>query len=62
MYLAFYASSLGYKLIPNAEIVAIVDVSGAIGLGELASAEELIPVLEKVFKSPKVKAIALEYR
>ena len=39
--------------------MAIVDVSGAIGLGELASAEELIPVLEKVFKSPKVKAIAL---
>lgn len=59
MYLAFYASSLGYKLIPNTEIVGIVEVSGAIGLGELASAEELIPVLEKVFKSRKVKAIAL---
>jgi protease-4 len=59
VYLAFYASSLGYKLMPNAEIVAVVNVSGAIGAGQLASAEELVPVLEKVFQSPKVKAIAL---
>ena len=58
-YLAFYASRLGYKLMPNAETVAIVNVSGAIGIGQLASAEELIPVLEKVFQSRKVKAIAL---
>jgi hypothetical protein len=59
MYLAFYASSLGYKLILNVDIVAIVNVSGNIGLEQLASAEELVPVLEKVFESPKVKAIAL---
>ncbi|MDO9240138.1 MAG: S49 family peptidase [Methylicorpusculum sp.] len=59
VYLAFYASSLGYKLMPNAEIVAIVNVSGSIGAGQLASAEELVPVLEKVFHSPKVKAVAL---
>ena len=59
VYLAFYASSLGYKLIPNAEVVAIVNVTGAIGTGQLASAEELVPVLEKVFQSRKVKAIAL---
>jgi protease-4 len=59
IYLAFYASSLGYKLMPNAELVAIVNVSGAIGAGQLASAEELVPVLEKVFESPKVKAVAL---
>ena len=39
--------------------MAIVNVSGAIGTGQLASAEELVPVLEKVFQSPKVKAIAL---
>lgn len=59
IYLAFYASSLGYRLIPNAEIVGVVNVSGSIGSGQLASAEELIPVLEKAFNSPKVKAIAL---
>ncbi len=59
IYLAFYASSLGYKLMPNAELVAIVNVSGAIGSGQLASAEELVPVLEKVFQSPKIKAVAL---
>jgi len=57
--LVFYASNLGYKLIPNANIAAIVNVSGAIGLEQLASAEELVPVLEKVYESPKVKAIAL---
>lgn len=59
IYLAFYASSLGYKLMPNAELVAVVNVSGTIGSGQLASAEEVVPVLEKVFHSPKVKAIAL---
>lgn len=58
-YLAFYASSLGYRLIPNSEIVGIVNVTGSIGAGQLASAEELVPVLEKAFNSPKVKAIAL---
>lgn len=58
-YLAFYASSLGYRLIPNAEIVGVVNVTGSIGAGQLASAEELVPVLEKAFNSPKVKAIAL---
>ena len=58
-YLAFYASSLGYRLIPNAEIVGVVNVTGSIGAGQLASAEELVPVLEKTFNSPKVKAIAL---
>ncbi|MBS3953149.1 MAG: S49 family peptidase [Methylomicrobium sp.] len=59
VYLAFYASSLGYRLIPNTEIVGVVNVSGSIGSGQLASAEELVPVLEKAFNSPKVKAIAL---
>ena len=59
IYLAFYASSLGYKLIPNTEIVGVVNVSGSIGAGQLASAEELIPALEKAFNSPKVKAVAL---
>ena len=39
--------------------MAIVNVTGAIGSGQLASAEELVPVLEKVFQSRKVKAIAL---
>jgi hypothetical protein len=48
MSLVFYASNLGYKLIPNANIAAIVNVSGAIGLEQLASAEELVPVLEKL--------------
>lgn len=59
VYLAFYASSLGYRLIPNTEIVGVVNVTGSIGSGQLASAEELVPVLEKAFNSPKVKAIAL---
>lgn len=59
VYLGFYASSLGYKFMPHSEIVALVDVTGTIGAGQLASAAELVPVLEKVFREPKVKAIAL---
>lgn len=59
IYLAFYVSSLGYKLMPNTEVVAVINVSGVIGAGQLASSEELVPVLEKAFQSPKVKAVAL---
>jgi protease-4 len=59
IYLAFYASNLGYKVIPNSEVVAIINVFGEIAEGKLASADELVPVLEKVFKLPNVKAIAL---
>lgn len=59
VYLAMFADKLGYKLMPSAEYVAIIDVSGAIGLDQLASAETIVPVIEKAFKSEKVKAIAL---
>lgn len=59
VYLAFYVSSFGYKLIPNNEVVAVINVYGVIGAGQLASSGELVPVLEKAFRSAKVKAIAL---
>lgn len=59
VYLAFYVSSLGFKLMPNTEVVAVVNVSGVIGAENLASSEELLPVLEKAFQSTKVKAVAL---
>jgi len=59
VYLAFYVSSLGFKLMPNTDVVAVVNVTGVIGAGKQASAEELVPVLEKAFQSSKVKAIAL---
>jgi protease-4 len=59
LYLFFYATSLGYRLMPHSEVVAIVNVSGPIGAGELASADELVPVLEDAFESTQVKAIAL---
>lgn len=59
VYLAFYANSLGYKVMPTTEFVAVINVSGPIGAGQLASAEEIVPVLEKAFQSGKAKAIAL---
>jgi protease-4 len=38
---------------------AIIDVSGVIAAGQDASAEELIPLLERAFKTPQIKGIVL---
>jgi len=59
VYVAISAHKMGYKLMPAREYVAVIDVTGAIGLDQLASAEELVPVIEKAFTADKVKAIAL---
>ncbi|MHB1230156.1 MAG: S49 family peptidase [Halothiobacillus sp.] len=38
---------------------AIIDVSGVIATGQGASADEIIPVLERAFKAPQIKGIVL---
>ncbi|HUN00186.1 MAG: S49 family peptidase [Halothiobacillus sp. 20-53-49] len=38
---------------------AIIDVSGVIAAGQEASADELIPLLERAFKAPQIKGIVL---
>ncbi len=58
-YLALSANKVGVKLLPLSDYVAVVNISGAIGDGQLASAEMVVPALERAFHSERAKAIAL---
>jgi len=59
-WLAVYLGGHGYTPLPGQDVVAVVRLSGPVGTGELASAEKVVPALEKAFKAAHVKAIALQ--
>lgn len=59
LYLLSYASSLGWKWIPNNEITAVVRIDGEISAGSTASADRVVPLLRKAFEAPNVKAVVL---
>lgn len=58
-WLLFYITEFGYKAIPKADIIAIVDVDGVINEGSPAGADKIIPVLKKAFDAKNVKGIVL---
>ncbi len=58
-YAAVSANRAGFKLLPLSDYIAVVNVSGAIGEGQMASAEKIVPALERAFSSERVKAVAL---
>ena len=59
MYVFFYATALGYKVLPRTHTVAVVRVHGEIGADSQASAAKIIPVLKRAFELPSVQAIIL---
>src|SRR5262245_26602570 len=60
IYLGFYLTSMGYRLVPNSDIVGVVRISGGIEEGSrTASASAVIASLTKAFKKPNVKAIVV---
>lgn len=60
IYVFFYVTSLGYKIVPNSDIVGVVRITGDIVQGsQTASADSVIPALSKAFGKPNVKAIVL---
>ena len=59
VYFAFFLVTAGFKFGPWRESVAVVRVEGAIASGERASADRVIPMLEKAFKSSSIKAVVL---
>lgn len=59
LYLFSYASSLGWKWIPNSEITAVIRIDGEISSGSTASADRVVPLLRKAFEAPNVKAVVL---
>ena len=58
-YLLFFLSTTGFKLGPFGNVVGVVRIEGAIGANERASAEAIVPLLEKAFTNDNVKAVVL---
>lgn len=59
MYVFFYATALGYKVLPRTHTVAVVRIHGEIAADSQASAAKVIPVLKRAFELPSVQAIIL---
>ena len=59
LYLKFQADLLGLGFGPSQKSIGVVRVEGEISRDGPASAEKLVPVLEKAFASSKVKAVVL---
>lgn len=59
LYLRFQAELLGIGFGPREPSVGVVRIEGKIGHEGPASAEKLVPLLEKAFESPRVKAVVL---
>lgn len=59
VYAGTLAGSLGYRVLPTNDTVAVVPVSGVIGQDSDASAESVITVLERLFDTETVNGIIL---
>ncbi|RTL32479.1 MAG: S49 family peptidase [Burkholderiales bacterium] len=59
LYFLFFLSSTGFRWGPFGDVVGIVRIEGPIGANEHASAEAIVPLLEKAFANANVKAVVL---
>jgi protease-4 len=59
LYAGTLAGSLGYRMLPTKEAVAVVPISGVIAKNTEASATSVITVLERLFSNENVKGIIL---
>ena len=59
LYFVFFLSSAGFRFGPFSDVVGVVRIDGEIGAQKTASADKVIPALEKAFSSNAVKAIVL---
>ena len=59
VYLLFFLSSTGFRWGPFGDVVGVVRIEGPIASNERASAESIVPLLEKAFANPNVKAVVL---
>ena len=58
-YFLFFLNTTGFRWGPFGSVVGVVRIEGAIGANERASAEAILPILEKAFANPSVKAVVL---
>lgn len=60
IYVGFYVTSMGYRVIPNSDVVGVVRITGPIeDESKTASANAVIASLSTAFGKPNVKAIVL---
>lgn len=59
VYLLFFLNSTGFRWGPFGDVVGVVRIEGPIASNERASAESIVPLLEKAFANPNVKAVVL---
>lgn len=60
MYVIFYANFLGFQTDPRREAAAFIPVSGPIAPGAEASAEKVVPLIERACNARHVSVVVLE--
>src|SRR5437868_1807487 len=58
-YVIFFTSAMGFQWGPFGSVVGVVRIDGEISAQSVASARRVIPILEKGFANPSVKAVVL---
>lgn len=59
LYFLFFLSSAGFRWGPFTDVVGVVRIEGQIAAGTAASADKIIPTLEKAFSHGNVKGVVL---
>lgn len=59
LYFLFFLNTTGFRWGPFGESVGVVRIEGTIASNERASADNIVPLLEKAFNNPSVKAVVL---
>jgi len=59
LYFFLWAPQLGWRLGPVGDVVGVVRIDGEIAQGSLASADKVVPALQKAFMSSRVRAVVL---
>ena len=58
-YVIFFTSAMGFQWGPFGSVVGVIRIDGEISSQSVASAKHVIPILEKAFANPSVKAVVL---
>ncbi|WP_157263877.1 S49 family peptidase [Azohydromonas aeria] len=59
LYFLFFLSTTGFQWGPFGKAVGVVRIEGPIAAGERASADKIVPLLEKAFSNASVEAVVL---
>ena len=59
LYFLFFLNSTGFRWGPLTDVVGVVRIEGEIGASKVASADNIIPALEKALSNAQVKGVVL---